>query len=761
MSGVMGHDTIEAPENKSELTLAEIKKDIEVSYKYFEHNYKRFAEFFKMTFYTALSQADKDNLELIGKPPIEFGVFEALTARMAGEFAKQRPSVTVHAAEGFLGKVDDDYLKLMKVSQAHIDEIFRQADSEGFSDDTYCDTTNGGFSVAEVVTEYVNEKSFMQRIRLEKVANPCLCGFDPLAEKRHKGDGRYCFKLYPMTQEEFAAEFGEGKAKTFNFTRAVESFNWTYTNQDIKVVLVADYWVKVPKNVTLVRIAENSLGWPQAMYLKDYNQKVRDHQGIEQVPEILEKRKTTMTTIDRYRICQNEKLEHKETFYPMLPLVFFDGKSALIQEESGGQLRQFCKAITYHAKGAQRLFNFAGQTIGQELEDMPRNTYMVPAGAIPKAYVKQWQRPQIAGTLAYHQFDLDRPEVRYDPPQVIQRIPTPPLVQETFQGSQAIIQQTLGAYDAVLGINGNEISGRAIEKGALQSNAAAMPYYTNFIISLQRIAEIILHLMPLIYTTPRTIPIRLPNGKRDYQVINEPYPKVDKQKEMLQKAQEMGMGGMNTQIEEEGEEEAESEEMEDAIMFNYDPHDLNIVVEPGVNTHMQKQVSFELLTKAMEVSPTLAEFFNRQGLPVILESLDLPGIEMLKSMVEQFQAQMEQERQQQAGQPQEVDKIVQAELQKAEMEMEARMAKLEADMAVQIAKIAEQREETELKRQELELKAKEAGLRLDMDRENQAAQATKDTLNLAVDLLKHQAEQEMQQSQMEQQQAQQLQDEGL
>jgi len=445
----------------------------------------------------------------------------------------------------------------------------------------------------------------------------------------------------------------------------------------------------------------------------------------------------------------------------MLPLIFFDGNSAQIQEESGGQMRQMCKPYTYHAKGAQKLFNFAGQTIGKELEDMPRNTYMVPVAGIPKAYVKAWQYPQIAGTLPYNHVDPDNPQMQIPPPQVVQRMPTPPLVQETFMGSQAIIQQVLGSYDAVLGIAGNQISGKAIQQGAMQSNAAAQPYYTNFIVSLQRCFEVILHLMPLIYNTPRTTPVRLPSGKRDYQVINAPYPKVDKQKEMLQKAQEAGMGGMQSQIEDEGNEEAEGEEMEDAIMFNYEPHELNVVVEAGVNTHIQKQINFEMLTQAMQVSPTLAEFFNRQGMPVILDSLDLPGIEQLKESVDQFQAQMAADAEQAKGQPQEIDKIIQAQLAQAQMESQARMAKIEADMAIQVGKLAEMQEKNELARQELELKAREAGIRLDMERENAASAAATATIQQAIEVMKHQGEQEMQQQAQEQQQVGQLQQEGL
>lgn len=178
-------------------------------------------------------------------------------------------------------------------------------------------------------------------------------------------------------------------------------------------------------------------------------------------------------------------------------------------------------------------------------------------------------------------------------------------------------------------------------------------------------------------------------------------------------------------------------------MFNYDPKDLCVRVKPGVNARIQKHVSFELLTKVMAVSPTLAEFFNRQGLPVILESLDLPGIEGLKEMVEQFQAQMEQERQAAAGQPTDTDKIVQAEIMKSQLEAQARDQKTQADLAINVAKAAISREEVELKRQELELKAHEAHTRLDMDKENEAAAQTAATIELAVDVMKHQNDMDM------------------
>lgn len=715
--------------------LLDIKKDIETSYKWFEENYKRYQEFYIFVYKSTLSDAEKDNLALLGKPPLEFPILEAYISRLRGEFAKQQPSIDVHAAEGFtVGHIDDDYIKLLKVIQAHLSEIFFEANNDEFTYDIYSDTLAGGFSVAKVYTDYVNDKSFMQKIHVKRVKNPTLCGFDPLAEESHKGDGRYCFELFPMTEEEFALEFGKDKAKTFNFTRAIESFNWTYKNNQSKVVLVGDYYVKVEKVKMLYRIAPNPY-LPETMLETEYNKAVKEWEEegrIEQIPPILEKRKTVTTRIDRYRICQNEILEHVETSYPMLPLVFFDGNSVLVQNIHGGQIEQMTRPYVYHAKSVQRLKNFSGQTIGQELEDMPRQTYMMPIEGMAKQYETIYQNPQLASSLPYYQFNPKDQSQRLDSPQVVQRIPTPPLVYETYTGADATTQAILGSYDAILGINDKQVSGVAIQQGAMQSNAAAIPYVMGYVKGIQRCAEIIIHLLPLFYNTPRTIPIRLPNGKRDYQVINAPFPKVNQQKKMLQQAQEMGMGN---EIGEENEDSSE-EQMEAAIMFNYDPRDINVKVEPGVNAQVAKQVAVEQLTAMMNASPVFAEFMNRQGLPTLLKNLDIHGVEGLVEMVEQFQAQMEQERQSQAEQGTDADKIAQAEMMKAQLEAQSAHEKHQIDAASAAAKAAVERQRIENETLELELKAEEMKAKLDMEAERNASEDARTAIDAIINLVK-------------------------
>ena len=98
--------------------------------------------------------------------------------------------------------------------EAHIREIFAGAANDGLEYKIYTQTLSGGYDVAKVHTEYLSELSFEQKIVVDRVFDPTLTGFDPLARASHKGDGDYCFELIPKTREDLVADFGEEVVKT-------------------------------------------------------------------------------------------------------------------------------------------------------------------------------------------------------------------------------------------------------------------------------------------------------------------------------------------------------------------------------------------------------------------------------------------------------------------------------------------------------------------------------------------------------------------
>ena len=110
---------------------------------------------------------------------------------------------------------------------------------------------------------------------------------------------------------------------------------------------------------------------------------------------------------------------------------------------------------------------------------------------------------QKESVLVYNSVHESNPDLPINNPiREVQRVPAPPEIAQAFTGSDSLIQNVLGSYDASLGINNNQLSGIAIVEGASQSNATAMPYIVGCLQGFQRLAQIYVDLMPKYMMTP-------------------------------------------------------------------------------------------------------------------------------------------------------------------------------------------------------------------------------------------------------------------
>lgn len=582
--------------------LTRIKKNIEKSHEYFQDNVKRFNYFRQFVFQSSLSEADRAALRETKKPILEFNSLEAFISRLRGEFSKQEPSIAVRLLDH--SGLDPN---LPLILEGHLRSIFDEANHNGCSYEVYTDILSGGFSAMKVWTEYQHEKSFDQVIKIGRVYDPTLVGFDPLAVLPHKGDGRYCFELIPKTKEEFQAEYPEIDLSTLKFSK-VEGFNWSYQNQHEEVLLLCDYYVKKKKSKKLVRLSNG-----HTLLSEEYQKLAKYWQEtgrLDQIPHIIEERTTSLETIHRYRLIESTVLSHEETSYQFLPIVYVDGNS--IRLSNNGQTKQVTRPYVYHALGNQKLKNFAGQCLANELENMVMHKWKVAAESIPEKYLEAYTNPQKASVLVYNAFlEGSQGMIPLPPPQEVGRVSAPPEIIQTFTSADSTMQSILGSYDASLGINNNQLSGVAIVEGATQSNAAAMPYVVSFLQSLNQVAHIIVDLIPKYYVTPRTLPITLPDGKRSYALINQ-------------------QGG---------------------IALKYRCEQLEVSISAGVNFAIQKSRALQQIIALMQASPVFAQFINTEGLPILLDNLEIRGIDQLKLQTETFVQQIKAQQQQQMNQP--------------------------------------------------------------------------------------------------------------
>lgn len=585
--------------------LYELKDFVEDSHAYFADNIKRYNEFTRFVFKNSMTDDEISTLQSVGKPTIEFNILEAYISRLRGEFAKQQPSLSVRAADGVpLSMLNREFYETIQVIECHLRAIFFDAANDSLEYNIYSDLLAGGFSVMRVFTDYVSEMSFEQNICVERVFDPTLCGFDPLARESHKGDGRYAYEIYPMVKSQFEEEFGKEALQNMRFTRDMSGFNWSYKNEEEEIVLVCDFYEKIRKKEKIVKLSNGHVAT-----LKEYErflEEWEEHGRIEQAPiPVGEPRTTVIETICRYRICETKVLSYEVTNYKHLPLVFVDGNSVTINE--AGTSSQVTRPYVYHAKGIQKLKNFAGQSLANEIENTIQHKFIVAIESIPTDYQDAYQNIQRADTLIYNHFlDTNNPNVILPPPREVQRTPIPPEITNAFRMSDEMTQVILGAYDQSMQNAGN-LSGIAISRISSQSNTASVPYIVGYIKGLNRVAQIIVDLIPKYYRTPRSLPVLLPNGKREYHIINKP----------------------------------------GSLYMNYDPNSLQVKVETGVNFAMQKEVALQTIQQLMQSSPLFAQFMNENGLPILLDNIDIRGIEELKVKAEEFMQKQQQQAQQQ------------------------------------------------------------------------------------------------------------------
>jgi hypothetical protein len=630
--------------------LEKIKDSVEQAYMYFRPNYERFHQFMRFVYKSTLTEDDISVLASLQRPQIEFNMMEAYISRLRGEFSRMEPGFVVRAQDGF-DLVDP---KLIDILEAHFRSILIDSDNDGFSYDVYTDLLVGGFSVVEVYTDYVSEMSMDQKICTDRVFDPTLTGFDPLARKSHKGDGSFCFQLFPKEPENVINEFGSDAVKNLKYARTFQGFNWSYRAARKDIVLLCQYDKKDYKKERITKLSNG-----RVVSLKNYEELLElwNKAGyIEQPPVPVGKiRETTIEHITRYTLSGSNLLKVEKTDFKMLPLIFFDGNSAVLRDNNNASAEQMTRPYIYNVRDAQRLKNYAGQSLANELENTVEHKFIAAVEAIPEDYLDAYINVQKPSTLLYNAFHDGDVNTPLAPPREIVRTPIPPEISNTFQMSDNLIQGILGSYDAALGIQNNELSGVAIMQGAMHSNAAAMPYTVGFMKGLNRVCQMILDLIPKYYVTPRSIPIVRPDGKRSYEVINK----------------------------------------RGNLFMNYDPMSLEVKVEAGVNFAVQKQISLETIIQLMQTSESFANFINTKGLGILLDNIDIRGIEGLRQAAAQYmeelqqkQEQAEQMAMQQAQEQLDPKAIMQLQAQAEIMKVQQKKEEAELNAKVQMTKIA-------------------------------------------------------------------------
>ena len=355
--------------------------------------------------------------------------------------------------------------------------------------DTACENqVTYGEGYIRVLTEYCNDDSFDQDIRIGRVRNSFSVYMDPMMQDPCGADAQWCFITEDLTKEEYARQFPDAQPVSSLLAQGVGDTSISQWISD-QTVRVAEYFYYEYKPGKLNLYPGNNSffeGTPEDKQYKDMGLKPLRTRSVQ--------RKQVMW-------CKTngyEVLEEREWAGKWIPVI------RVIGNEFEVEGRLFVSGLVRNAKDAQRMYNYWTSQEAEMLALAPKAPFIGYGGQF-EGYEMQWKT---ANTNNWPYLEVN-PDVTDGAGQTLplpQRA-MPPMAQtgllQAKMGASEDIKTTTGQYDASLGATSNERSGKAIIAREKQGDTGTYHYVDNLARAIRHVTRQLVDLIPKIYDTNR------------------------------------------------------------------------------------------------------------------------------------------------------------------------------------------------------------------------------------------------------------------
>lgn len=363
--------------------------------------------------------------------------------------------------------------------------------------DTACENqVTIGEGYWRVLTDYIDERSFDQDIRIAAVKNSFSVYIDPDSLKRD-ATGRlaeYAFVTERLPTADYEREFPDAKSKADwdDLRLGDDTFTWF----DDEGVLIAEYFYVEREKTKVIAWSDGSTT------LGDEMPKVA---GLMPVGE----RQTEIRRVKWCKINGIEVLEKRDWAGKFIPIVRVVGNEWDVE----GEL--VVSGLVRNAKDTQRMINYWASQEAEMLALMPKAPFIGAVGQF-ETYNDQWRDANIT---AYSRLEYDPVDVNGTllPPPKRAEPPLPPVgIVQAKLGAVDAMQAVIGQYNPSLGAEAKEKSGKAILARQQQADVGTFHYIDNLSRSIGYSTEIVLDLIPKIYDTERVLRIIGEDGEPDH-----------------------------------------------------------------------------------------------------------------------------------------------------------------------------------------------------------------------------------------------------
>jgi hypothetical protein len=399
--------------------------------------------------------------------------------------------------------------------------------------DTACENqVSYGEGYIRLLTEYCDDNSFNQDIKIGRIRNSFSVYMDPTIQDPCGSDAQWCFITEDLTKEEYERQFPDAQPISSMMQQGVGDASisqWVSEN----TVRIAEYFYIEHEKATL------NLYYGNVSAMKG---SVEDQDMVMRGMKPIRTRTVDIKKVKWCKINGFEVLESQDWAGSSIPVVRVVGN----EFEVDGRI--YVSGIVRNAKDAQRMYNYWTSQEAEMLALAPKAPFIGYGGQF-EGYEMQWKT---ANTTNWPYLEVN-PDVTDGAGGVLplpQRAP-PPLPQtgliQAKMGASDDIKGTTGQYDSSLGQTSNERSGKAILARERQADVGTYHYVDNLARAVRYITRQIVDLVPKIYDTERIARIIGIDGETDIVKVNpnQPMPVnkiVDQQGIVLEKIYNLGVG---------------------------------------------------------------------------------------------------------------------------------------------------------------------------------------------------------------------------
>jgi hypothetical protein len=526
------------------------------------------------------------------RPCYEFNRQRQMIRRVTGQQLQNRPQIKVRPSE-------DGDVETAEILSGMIRNIEASSNAKTAYDNAFTWACAGGVGAWEITTDYENNNGFDKCLHIERIEDPFSVTYDSAARDFYRRDARFCFLSKIIPRSTFKRLYPGKKIVDFTANSGKADANWWY--QD--TVRIAKYYYKENEKRVIYQLNDGTI--VDAVEFDPIAPEA-EKSGI----TIAQTREIDLDIVKCCLISGAERLtEPVEWPGQYIPVVLNWGELHVVD----GQ--EYYSGMTRHGRDAQMIHNFELSTLIEVIAKMPNS----PLTATPK---------MIEGLHSYYErLGYDDPPVllyNVDPTSPNARPTREPAAQfpSAFATMSSIsideIKATMGVYDASMGAQGNETSGRAILARQQEADISNYVYVDNHLKALEYTGMILVDSIPKVYDATRTIRILGEDSAEKFVRVNVRVPVTDKAR------QAMASGKLN-------------EEMIVALIKSGDIKVINDLSRGKYDVVVSTGKSFE--TMRMETAE-VAEALSRSPGPLgmigqylLIKSIDAPGMdEMIKAI---------------------------------------------------------------------------------------------------------------------------------